>query len=249
MRRPVIAGNWKMYKTQAEARAFFEAFLPLVAGSKHCDIVVAPPYTALIVAAEAARGTDIAIAAQNLHGRPEGAFTGEISARMLVEAGCTAVIIGHSERRQYFNDTDQTVHLKVKAALEEGLTPIVCVGEILSEREGNLTEAVLERQFAGGLGALTPAEFSRILLAYEPVWAIGTGKTATPELAAQAHRFLRELAAARFSFEEASALRILYGGSVKPDNIKGLMAQAEIDGALVGGASLDPSSFASIVNY
>ncbi|MGA8012930.1 MAG: triose-phosphate isomerase [Candidatus Acidiferrales bacterium] len=249
MRRPVIAGNWKMYKTQAEARAFFDAFRPLVAESKHCDIVVAPPFTALIVAAEAARGSAIAIAAQNLHGRPEGAFTGEVSARMLVEAGCTAVIVGHSERRQYFNETDQTVHLKTKAALEEGLTPIVCVGEILSERESNLTEAVLQRQFEGGLGALTPAEFSRILLAYEPVWAIGTGKTATPELAAQVHRFLRELAAARFSFEEASALRILYGGSVKPDNIKGLMAQAEIDGALVGGASLDPKSFASIVNY
>ena len=238
-----------MYKTQEEARAFFDAFRPLVAESKHCDIVVAPPFTALIVAAEAMRGSAIAIAAQNLHGRPEGAFTGEVSARMLVEAGCTAVIIGHSERRQYFNETDQTVHLKTKAALEEGLTPIVCVGEILSERESNLTEAVLRRQFEGGLGALTPAEFSRIVLAYEPVWAIGTGKTATPELAAQAHRFLRELAAARFSFEEASALRILYGGSVKPDNIKGLMAQAEIDGALVGGASLDPKSFASIVNY
>jgi triosephosphate isomerase len=249
LRRPVIAGNWKMYKTQEEARAFFDAFRPLVAESKHCDIVVAPPFTALIVAAEAMRGSAIAIAAQNLHGRPEGAFTGEVSARMLVEAGCTAVIIGHSERRQYFNETDQTVHLKTKAALEEGLTPIVCVGEILSERESNLTEAVLRRQFEGGLGALTPAEFSRIVLAYEPVWAIGTGKTATPELAAQAHRFLRELAAARFSFEEASALRILYGGSVKPDNIKGLMAQAEIDGALVGGASLDPKSFASIVNY
>ena len=201
MRRPVIAGNWKMYKTQAETRAFFDAFRPLVAESKHCDIVVAPPFTALIAAAEAARGSAIAIAAQNLHGRPEGAFTGEVSARMLVEAGCTAVIIGHSERRQYFNETDQTVHLKTKAALEEGLTPIVCVGEILSERESNLTEAVLKRQFEGGLGALTPAEFSRILLAYEPVWAIGTGKTATPELAAQAHRFLRELAAARFSFE------------------------------------------------
>jgi triosephosphate isomerase len=249
LRRPVIAGNWKMYKTQAETRAFFEAFRPLVANSKHCDIVIAPPYTALIAAAEAARGSGIMIAAQNVPGRPEGAFTGEICARMLVEAGCTGVIIGHSERRQYYNETDESVHLKTKAALAAGLTPIVCVGEILSERESNLTEAVLKRQFEGGLGALTPAEFSRILLAYEPVWAIGTGKTATPELAAHAHRYLRELAAARFSFEEASALRILYGGSVKPDNITGLMAQAEIDGALVGGASLDPKSFASIVNY
>jgi triosephosphate isomerase (TIM) len=249
LRRPVIAGNWKMYKTQAETRAFFEAFRPLVVNSKHCDIVVAPPYTALTAAAEAARGSGIMIAAQNVHGQREGAFTGEICARMLVEAGCTGVIIGHSERRQYYNETDESVHFKTKAALAEGLTPIVCVGEILSERESNLTEAVLKRQFEGGLGALTPAEFSRILMAYEPVWAIGTGKTATPELAAHAHRYLRELAAARFSFEEASALRILYGGSVKPDNISGLMAQAEIDGALVGGASLDPKSFASIVNY
>jgi triosephosphate isomerase (TIM) len=249
LRRPVIAGNWKMYKTQAETRAFFDAFRPLVANSKHCDIVVAPPYTALSVAAEAARGTAILIAAQNVHGGPEGAFTGEICARMLVEVGCSAVIVGHSERRQYFNETDESVHRKTKAALEDGLIPIVCVGEVLSERESNLTEAVLKRQFEGGLAALTPAEFSRILLAYEPVWAIGTGKTATPEQAAQVHRYLRELAAARFSFEEASALRILYGGSVKPDNIKGLMAQAEIDGALVGGASLDPRSFAAIVNY
>jgi triosephosphate isomerase len=238
-----------MYKTQAETRAYFDAFRPLVANSKHCDIIVAPPYTALSVAAEAARGSAISIAAQNVHGRPEGAFTGEICARMLVEAGCSAVIIGHSERRQYFNDTDETVHLKTKAALEDGLIPIVCVGEVLGERESNLTEAVLKRQLEGGLGALTPAEFSRILLAYEPVWAIGTGKTATPEQAAQVHRYLRELAAARFSLKEASALRILYGGSVKPDNIKGLMAQAEIDGALVGGASLDPRSFAAIVNY
>jgi triosephosphate isomerase len=238
-----------MYKTQAETRVFFDVFLPLVANSKHCDIVVAPPFTALDVAAKAALGTSVAIAAQNVHGQKEGAFTGEICAPMIVEVGCTAVIIGHSERRQYYNESDESVHRKTKAALEEGLTPIVCVGEILSEREGNLTEAVLKRQFEGGLGALTPDEFSRILLAYEPVWAIGTGKTATPELAAQAHRYLRELASARFSFEAASALRILYGGSVKPDNIKGLMAQAEIDGALVGGASLDPKSFASIVNY
>jgi triosephosphate isomerase (TIM) len=249
MRRPVIAGNWKMYKTQAETRQFFTAFKPLVAQSRHSDIVIAPPYTSLVVAAQAAKGTEIAIAAQNVHGRPEGAFTGEISAGMLIETGCTAVIIGHSERRQYFNDTDAAVLSKTQAALEAGLTPIVCVGEVLSEREGQQTEAVLRRQFEGGLGALTHAEFSRILLAYEPVWAIGTGKTATPELASQAHRYLRELAEARFSFELASALRILYGGSVKPDNIKGLMAQSEIDGALVGGASLDPQSFASIVNY
>jgi triosephosphate isomerase len=238
-----------MYKTQAETRAFFSAFKPLVANSTHCDIVIAPPYTSLHAAVEAAKGTKIAIAAQNVHGQPEGAFTGEICTGMLVEAGCAGVIIGHSERRQYFNETDASVHVKTKAALEAGLTPIVCVGEVLKEREANQTETVLRRQFEGGLGSLTPDEFSRILLAYEPVWAIGTGKTATPEIASQAHRYLRELAAARFSFELASALRILYGGSVKPDNVRNLMAQAEIDGALVGGSSLDPKGFAAIVNY
>ena len=248
MRRPVIAGNWKMYKTGAETRAFFDAFLPLVATSKHCDIVVAPPFTAIGAAVDAARGSAVRIAAQNLHWEREGAFTGEISARMLVDAGCIGVIIGHSERRQYFGETDESVHRKTKAALEAGLMPIVCVGETLSEREGDLTDSVLQRQFEKGLGALTPAEFSRILIAYEPVWAIGTGRTATPELAADAHRHIRNLAAARFT-EQASALRILYGGSVKPDNVKGLMAQDGIDGALVGGASLDPKSFAAIVNF
>ena len=249
MRRPIIAGNWKMYKTQAETRAFFEAFRPLVAASKHCDVIVAPPFTALAAAVEASRGTPIGIAAQNLHWEREGAFTGEVSARMLVEAGCRAVIIGHSERRQFFGETDETVHRKTRAALEAGLTPIVCVGELLSEREANITVKVLTRQFEGGVAALTPAEFSRILIAYEPVWAIGTGRTATPEIAAESHGHLRELVADRFGPEQATAIRILYGGSVKPDNIKGLMAQAEIDGALVGGASLDPKSFAAIVNF
>ena len=249
MRRPVIAGNWKMYKTCPETRAFFEAFLPLVAATTHCDIVVAPPFTALAAAAESARGSAVGIAAQNLHWEREGAFTGEISARMLVDAGCSGVIIGHSERRQYFGETDEAVHRKTKAALEAGLMPIVCVGETLSEREGNLADAVLKRQVKDGLCALTPAEFSRILIAYEPVWAIGTGRTATPEIAADAHRHIRNLVAAEFTPEQASALRILYGGSVKPDNIKGLMAQDGIDGALVGGASLDPKSFAAIVNF
>jgi triosephosphate isomerase len=249
LRRPVIAGNWKMYKTQAETRAFFEAFLPLVAAASHCDIVIAPPFTALSAAVEAAGGTVIAIAGQDVHWEREGAFTGEISARMLVEVGCRGVIIGHSERRQYFGETDDSVQRKTKAALDAGLTPIVCVGETLGEREGNRTQQVLKRQFEGDLGSLTAADFSRILIAYEPVWAIGTGRTATPEMAADAHRYLRELAAARFSAGQASALRILYGGSVKPDNIMGLMAQEEIDGALVGGASLDPKSFASIVNF
>jgi triosephosphate isomerase len=249
MRRPVIAGNWKMYKTQAETRAYFAAFAPLVERSAHCEIVIAPPFTALAAAVEAARGTAIQVAAQNLYWEAEGAFTGEISTRMLVEAGCAAVIIAHSERRQYFGETDERANKKVKAALAAGLTPILCVGETLAEREGGKTEEVLERQIRGGLAALTGAEFSRIILAYEPVWAIGTGRTATPELAAGAHRFLRQQAAAVFTPERAAGLRILYGGSVKPDNIKGLMAQVEIDGALVGGASLIAEAFASIVNF
>lgn len=249
MRRPVIAGNWKMYKTQVEARAYFAALKPLVAASTHCDIVVAPPFTALAAGVEAARGSAISIAAQDVHWAAEGAFTGEVSARMLVEAGCRCVLIGHSERRQYFGETDEWVNKKTKAALEAGLGPIVCVGETLQEREAGQTEAVLERQFRGGFAALTGAEFSRIIMAYEPVWAIGTGRTATPEMAAEAHRFLRQLAAASFTSDRAAALRILYGGSVKPDNIKGLMAQVEIDGALVGGASMDAQSFASIVNF
>ena len=249
MRRPVIAGNWKMHKTQAQARAFFHALKPLVASSMHCDIIIAPPFTALAASVEGARGSNISIAAQNLHGEKEGAFTGEVSANMLVEAGCRCVLIGHSERRQHFGETDAGVNRKVKAALAAELLPIVCVGETLKEREAGQTEMVLQRQFHGGFAALTGAEFSRIIMAYEPVWAIGTGRTATPEMAAEAHRYMRQLAASSFTPERAAALRILYGGSVKPDNIQGLMAQVEIDGALVGGASLDAHSFASIVNF
>jgi triosephosphate isomerase len=249
MRRRVIAGNWKMYKTLADTRAFFSAFAPLVAASKHCDIVVAPPFTAVSTAVESAKNTNIAIAGQNVHWEREGAFTGEISPNMLVEAGCRYAIIGHSERRQFFGETDETVAKKTKAALAAGLTPIVCVGELLAHRESGQTNHICKSQFTGGLVALTPDEFSRILVAYEPVWAIGTGRTATPEIAAEVHRFLRQCAAERFSSAHASALRILYGGSVKPDNIQGLMAQEELDGALVGGASLDPKSFAAIVNF
>jgi triosephosphate isomerase (TIM) len=247
-RRRVIAGNWKMYKTQAETRAFFSALLPLVAGARHCDIVIAPPFTAIPAAVDAARGSNIAIGAQNVFWEKEGAFTGEIAPPMLVEAGCRYVIIGHSERRQFFGETEQTVAKKTKAALAAGLTPIVCVGELLEHREAGQTEDVCQTQFTFGPGAMTPEEFSRILIAYEPVWAIGTGKTATPEIAAAVHRFLRKCAERKFSPEQAQALRILYGGSVKPDNIQGLMAQEELDGALVGGASLDAKSFASIVN-
>lgn len=249
MRRPVIAGNWKMYKTQAEARAYFSALAPLVKDCVHCEIIVAPPFTALAASVEAARGTPISIAAQNVHWQTEGACTGDVSTGMLVEAGCRAVIVAHSERRQFCGETDETANKKVKAALAAGLTPILCVGELLAERESGKMEEVLKRQFNGGVAALTGAEFSRIILAYEPVWAIGTGRTATPEMAAEAHRFLRQQAAGSFTPERAAGLRILYGGSVKPDNIKGLMAQVEIDGALVGGASLNAEAFASIVNF
>jgi triosephosphate isomerase len=249
MRRRVIAGNWKMFKTRAETRAFFSAFNPLVADSTHCDIVIAPPFTAISTAVESTKGTKIAIGGQNLSGSKEGAFTGEVSANMLAEAGCRYVIVGHSERRQLFRETDDNVAKKSLMALSVGLTPIVCIGETDEERSNGLEQQILKRQFTGGPGALTAEEFSRILLAYEPIWAIGTGKVATPEIAATAHRFIRACAAEQFSTAHAAALRILYGGSVKPDNIKGLMAQEELDGALVGGASLDPKSFASIVNF
>src|SRR5205807_9335547 len=210
--------------------------------------VVAPPFTAIAASIEVVRGSAIGIAAQDVYWANDGAFTGEVSPRMLIEAGCRAVIIAHSERRQFFGETDDSANRKVKAALAAGLTPILCVGETLGEREAGSTQRVLEKQFRGSLAALTGAEFSRIIMAYEPVWAIGTGRTATPEIAAEAHKFLRQCAAEKFSSAHAAALRILYGGSVKPDNIKGLMAQEELDGALVGGASLDPKSFASIVN-
>ncbi len=248
MRRRVIAGNWKMYKTIADTRAFFAAFAPLVADAEYCDIVIAPPFTSIAAAVESAKGTKISISGQNVFWEKEGAFTGEISPAMLVEAGCRYVIIGHSERRQLFGETDETVAKRTKAALAAGLTPIVCVGETLAEREGGHTERICERQLSGGLGALTAEEFSRILMAYEPVWAIGTGRTATPEIAAASHRYLRQCVSQRFSPQHAAALRILYGGSVKPDNILGLMAQEELDGALVGGASLDPKSFAAIIS-
>lgn len=246
-RRRVMAGNWKMYKTQAETRAFFEAFKPLVAGVTDCDMVIAPPFTNIPAAVEAAKGTAIGISSQDVYWEKEGAFTGQISTGMLVEAGCRYAIIGHSERRQFFGESNETVSKKTKAALAAGLMPIVCIGEMLADREAGNTEKVIRGQFEGSLGALTTEEFSRILIAYEPVWAIGTGRTATPEIAAAVHKFVRQCAAEKFTASHASALRILYGGSVKPDNIRGLMAQEELDGALVGGASLEARSFASIV--
>jgi len=238
-----------MHKTQAETRAFFEAFKPLVAASRHCDIIVAPPFTAISAAVDAARGTSIAIAGQDACWECEGAFTGQVSMPMLVEAGCRNVIIGHSECRKYFGESDATVNRKLKAAIEAGLQPIVCVGEDQNERDADRAEQVLERQFDEGMATLTGPDFSRILIAYEPLWAIGTGRTATPEIAAVTHAFLRRLAAKRFTPELASRVGILYGGSVRPDNIRSLMAQEEIDGALVGGASLDARSFSAIVNF
>ena len=249
MRRPVIAGNWKMYKTIAEAVAYVDKLKPVAGRARHCEVVIAPPFTALAAAAQSARGSEIKVAAQDVHWEKEGAHTGDVSAAMLVEAGATHVIIGHSERRRDHGESDEQVNRKLKTALTAGLTPIVCVGETLIEREAGNTRRVLERQFAGGFRGLTPPEFSRILIAYEPVWAIGTGRTATPEMAVESHRIIRELARREFGEGAAISLRILYGGSVKPDNIGGLMAQEEIDGALVGGASLDVGSFADIVNY
>lgn len=250
MRKPVMAGNWKMYKTPAETTAFFEKFLPLVASSTHCEIVIAPPFVNVAAAVAATANSRVEVGAQNLHWvTKEGAFTGEVSGPMLKSAGAKWVIIGHSERRQFFGETDETVLKRTLAALESGLNPIVCVGEMLAERESGKTNEVLATQFAGGIQGLTPEQFAKIVIAYEPVWAIGTGKTATPEIAADAHRVLRGLVASHFGSDAASAVRILYGGSVKPDNVKGLMAQPEIDGALVGGASLDAASFSSIVNF
>ena len=249
MRKPVMAGNWKMYKTPAETVQFFEKFRPLVEKSEHCEIVICPSFTNLAAAVDAAKGTRIRVGAQNIAWAKEGAFTGEISGPMIAALGASHVIVGHSERRQYFGETDETVLKRTHAALHFGLSPIVCVGERLEERESGHTEAVLMRQFQDGIAGLTPEQFARIAIAYEPVWAIGTGKTATTAIAADAHRAIRGQVREKFGEEAAEAVRILYGGSVKPENTRALMAQPEIDGVLVGGASLDPFSFASIVNF
>jgi triosephosphate isomerase len=249
MRKKVIAANWKMYKTPDQTRDFFRDFLPLVAGHDRDEIVVCPPFIDIPTAVEATKGSNVAVGAQDLHWEKEGAYTGEISTGMLLSVGVTHVIIGHSERRQYFGETDDVVNLKLKAALEAGLTPITCVGEVLEEREANLTEDVLRRQCLRAFHAISAKKAAKLVIAYEPVWAIGTGKTATPQLAADAHVLIRAEAAKAFGQEHADNLRILYGGSVKPENAKALMAEAEIDGALVGGASLDPKSFAAIVKY
>ncbi len=249
MRKKVIAANWKMYKTPDQARDFFREFLPMVAGHDRDEIVVCPPFLDIPAAIEAVKGSQVAIGAQDLHWEKEGAYTGEICATMLLTVGVKHVIIGHSERRQYFGETDDVVNLKLKAALETGLIPIVCVGEVLEEREAGMTEDVLRRQCLRAFHAISGKKASKMVVAYEPVWAIGTGKTATPQMAADAHALIRAEAAKAFGQEFSEQLRILYGGSVKPENAKALMAESEIDGALVGGASLDPKSFAAIVKY
>ncbi|MGD0015171.1 MAG: triose-phosphate isomerase [Bryobacteraceae bacterium] len=249
MRTPLMAGNWKMYKTAQDTQAFFEKFRPLVEKTEGRGIVICPTFPNLPAAVDSTRGTKIEIGGQNVFWMKEGAYTGEVSAQMLVAVGARWVIIGHSERRQYFGETDETVYKRTVAALEAGLNPIVCVGERLQEREAGHTEAVLQAQFENGIAKLTPEQFARIVIAYEPVWAIGTGKTATPEIASAAHQVIRSQAEAAYGKEAAGSLRILYGGSVKPDNAKTLMAQEGIDGVLVGGASLDAASFAAIVNY
>ena len=249
MRKKLIAGNWKMYKTPDQAREFFREFLPLVKNHDRDEIVVCPTFLAIDAAVKATNGSDIAVGAQDVHWEQEGAFTGEINAAMLVAVEVTHVIIGHSERRQYFGETDDTVNLKLKSALEAGLTPIVCVGEVLEEREANLTDDVLRRQCLRAFHKMSAKKAAKLVVAYEPVWAIGTGKTATPQMAADAHAIIRGEAAKAFGQELADGLRILYGGSVKPENAKALMSEEEIDGALVGGASLDPKSFAAIVKY
>jgi triosephosphate isomerase (TIM) len=248
-RKPLIAANWKMYKTSAEARACAEALLPLCLGHSRDEIVICPPATSLSIVLDQLSGSGIAVGAQNMHFADEGAYTGEISAPMLTAIGVTHVILGHSERRQYFCETDEIVNRKLHTALRHGLVPIVCVGETLAEREGGHTEEVLIRQVAKALLNVSPEHAAPIVIAYEPIWAIGTGKTATPELAAQAHLLIRSEVARRLDREIADNMRILYGGSVRPDNASSLLNQPEIDGALVGGASLKPESFAQLVKY
>lgn len=248
-RRPFIAGNWKMHHTPAEAVDFIGRLKALLPPDPGLDVAVAPAFVALEAAVRAAAGSPITIAAQNVYWEEEGAFTGEVSVRMLRDIGVELVLVGHSERRQYFGETDGTVNRRVKAVLSGGLAPLVCVGEDLDQREAGQTFDLLSTQVAAGLAGLDPGDLGRLTLAYEPVWAIGTGRTATPEVAQEAHAFLRGELGRRFDPEVANSVRILYGGSVKVDNVAALMAQPDIDGALVGGASLDPEVFFKIINY
>lgn len=249
MRKPVIAGNWKLFKTKQEALSLIEELAPLIKGVSAVEVVVAPVFTVLPTLVGAVAGTPIALAAQDVFWEEEGAFTGEVSPRMLLDAGASHAIIGHSERREYFGETDATVNKKIRAALKGALVPIFCIGETLAAREAGETFAVLERQLRGGLEGISAAQFAPVIIAYEPVWAIGTGKTATDAQAQEAHAFIRGVVTSIYGKESADKVRILYGGSVKPENIKGLMSCADIDGALVGGASLKGASFADIVRY
>lgn len=244
-----MAANWKMYKTPVQAQEFTKNFLPLVANHERDEIVLCPSFTSLSVVIAAVTGLGVAVGAQNMYSVDEGAFTGETSPVMLQAIGVTHVILGHSERRQYFGETDETINRKLKSALGHGLVPIVCVGEMLAEREAGKTNDVLLRQTRGVLAGIEAAQAATIVIAYEPVWAIGTGKTATPQIAAEAHGVIRGEVAQLLGKGTADAMRILYGGSVKPENAPALMAEEEIDGALVGGASLDAQSFGKIVNY
>ena len=246
-RIPFVAGNWKMQKTVAETVAYVKEFRALVKDVTSIDIVVAPPFISLHAAAEAARNSNIAVSAQDLYWEKQGAFTGEISAAMIHEAGAEYVIIGHSERRTLFGETDDGVRRKIGAAFDGSLTPIVCIGETLSERDANQTFAVLDRQLARGLEGLSADQLNELVIAYEPVWAIGTGRNATPDQAAEAHGHIRERLRTSFGPDAAEAVRILYGGSVKPDNVAALASQPDVDGALVGGASLDVQGFFDIV--
>jgi len=248
VRTPILAANWKMHKDVGESVAFAEAFLPLVADAEGVEVVLAPPFTALASLGQAIHGSAVRLAAQNVHPEPKGAFTGEISASMLVDLGCAYAIVGHSERRALFAESDEFVARKAAALLAHGIRPIVCVGETLEQREAGRTFDLIETQLEGSLALVPHARAEEIVIAYEPVWAIGTGRTATPELAQEVHAFIRERLAKRFG-DAAARVRIQYGGSVKPDNVYSLMAQPDIDGALVGGASLEPDSFARIVRF
>jgi triosephosphate isomerase len=246
VRRPIFAANWKMHKTVGEAVAFADRFLPLLAGARQAEVILAPPFTALGAVAARIAGSALLLAAQNCHAEPKGAFTGEISVPMLADLGCRYAIIGHSERRALFGETDEGVARKAQALLAQGIRPIVCIGETLAEREAGQTFGVLERQLAGSLAGIPAARAAEVVIAYEPVWAIGTGRTATPETAQEAHAFVRERLHKQLG-AAAEAMRIQYGGSVKAENAATLMAMPDIDGALVGGASLDPEEFARIV--
>ncbi|WP_298269290.1 triose-phosphate isomerase [Geobacter sp.] len=249
MRTPVIAGNWKLFKKSAEAVNLVSELIPLVKQTSGVEIIVAPVFTVLGKVRDVIAGTNVMLAAQDCFWEEEGAYTGEVSPGMLCDVGCSHVIVGHSERRQYFGETDTTVNRKIKAALSAGLTVLFCIGETLAERESGKTLDVLDSQVCGGLVDIPVGGLSKIIIAYEPVWAIGTGKTATNEQAQEAHAHIRTLIARLYGRNAAEAIRVLYGGSVKPENIKGLMTQPDIDGALVGGASLNAPSFAAIANY